>query len=186
MNAAQKACRSLDCEVSTALYNIGLGVAYSLFDNVVLQTDGILWELFGRDSREWNDVEEFFENWVIENGVTDTSYFYLGQLTGDVLQTVYVIKNLPKLISKAGNKLAGLMAGGGSYGLAMAGAGAGGTVGSIAAEVNQAIANDVVSKHSGTGQFYKGRININGTEIEYTSFGVKDGLINVGTYYPVQ
>lgn len=53
-------------------------------------------------------------------------------------------------------------------------------------EVNQAIANDVVSKHSGTGQFYKGRININGTEIEYTSFSVKDGLINAGTYYPVQ
>lgn len=52
-------------------------------------------------------------------------------------------------------------------------------------EVNQAIANDVVTKHSGTGQFYKGRIVVKGTEIEYTSFCLKDGMIHIGTYYPV-
>ncbi len=53
-------------------------------------------------------------------------------------------------------------------------------------DVNQAIANDVTTKHSGIGQFYKGQININGVTIEYTSYGVENGLINVGTYYPVQ
>ena len=53
-------------------------------------------------------------------------------------------------------------------------------------EVNQAIAKDVVTKNPGTGQFYKGKLNVNGITIEYTSYGVKDGLINVGTYYPVQ
>ena len=53
-------------------------------------------------------------------------------------------------------------------------------------EVNQAIAKDVVTKNPETGQFYKGQLDVNGVTIEYTSYGVKDGLINVGTYYPVQ
>lgn len=53
-------------------------------------------------------------------------------------------------------------------------------------DVNQAIANDVVIKNTGVNQFYKGQIEVNGIIIEYTSYGVKDGLINVGTYYPVQ
>ena len=53
-------------------------------------------------------------------------------------------------------------------------------------EVNQTIAKDVVTKNHGTGQFYKGKLDVNGVTIEYTSYGVKDGLINVGTYYPVQ
>ncbi len=53
-------------------------------------------------------------------------------------------------------------------------------------EVNQAIAKDVVTKNPGTGQFYKGQLDVNGVTIEYTSYGVKEGLINVGTYYPVQ
>ena len=51
-------------------------------------------------------------------------------------------------------------------------------------EVNQAIANDVVSKNLGAGQFYKGQVNVNGVNIEYTSYGVEDGVINIGTYYP--
>ena len=53
-------------------------------------------------------------------------------------------------------------------------------------EVNQAIAKDVVTKNPGIGQFYKGQLDVNSATIEYTSYGVKDGLINVGTYYPVQ
>ena len=51
-------------------------------------------------------------------------------------------------------------------------------------EVNKAIANDVVSKNPGTGQFYKGQVNVNGVNIEYTSYGVEDSVINIGTYYP--
>ena len=53
-------------------------------------------------------------------------------------------------------------------------------------EVNQAISKDVINHNVGTGKFYKGRISIKNIVIEYTSFGVKDGLINIGTYYPVQ
>lgn len=34
------------------------------------------------------------------------------------------------------------------------------------------------------GQFHKGQMVIEGN-IEYTSFGVSEGIINVGTYYPV-
>ena len=52
-------------------------------------------------------------------------------------------------------------------------------------EVNQMIAEDVITKNPGIGQFYKGKITINGVTIEYTSYGIEDGLINVGTYYPV-
>ena len=42
----------------------------------------------------------------------------------------------------------------------------------------------VITKNPGTGQFYKGQVNVNGVNIEYTSYGVKDGVINIGTYYP--
>lgn len=52
-------------------------------------------------------------------------------------------------------------------------------------EVNKAIADDVVTRNVGTKQFYKGQVKINGVTIEYTSYGVEDGRINVGTYYPV-
>ena len=52
-------------------------------------------------------------------------------------------------------------------------------------EVNQAIAKDIIAKNKRAGQFYKGRINIKGIEIEYTSYVVEDGFINIGTYYPV-
>jgi hypothetical protein len=50
-------------------------------------------------------------------------------------------------------------------------------------QVNQAIANEVSRIHPGTGRFHKGQITINGTRFEYTSFGVSDGVINIGTYY---
>ncbi len=53
-------------------------------------------------------------------------------------------------------------------------------------EVNQAIANDVVTKNLEIGQFYKGHVEVDGIIIEYTSYGVKDGVINIGTYFPVK
>lgn len=52
-------------------------------------------------------------------------------------------------------------------------------------EVNKIIAQDVVDKNLKIGQFYKGQVSINGITIEYTSFGLKDGMINIGTYYPI-
>ncbi len=52
-------------------------------------------------------------------------------------------------------------------------------------QVNEALANEVAKVHPGTGQFYKGQVSIGGITIEYTSFGVSDGVINIGTYYPV-
>ena len=52
--------------------------------------------------------------------------------------------------------------------------------------VNETLANEVSKVHPGTGQFYKGQIVINGITIEYTSYGVSDGVINIGTYYPVK
>lgn len=52
-------------------------------------------------------------------------------------------------------------------------------------EVNKIIAQDVVDKNLNIGQFYKGQVNINGITIEYTSFGLKDGMVNIGTYYPI-
>ena len=51
--------------------------------------------------------------------------------------------------------------------------------------VNQALAKEVSRIHPGTGQFYKGQIVVDGITIEYTSYGVRDGVINIGTYYPL-
>lgn len=51
-------------------------------------------------------------------------------------------------------------------------------------KVNQAIAKDVANIHPGTGKFYRGQINIDGISIEYTSYGVQEDMINIGTYYP--
>ena len=52
--------------------------------------------------------------------------------------------------------------------------------------VNQALANEVSVLNLGTGQFHKGQIIVDGITIEYTSYGVSEGIINVGTYYPLQ
>lgn len=51
--------------------------------------------------------------------------------------------------------------------------------------VNSELA-DVVSKlNLKKGQFYKGRVNIDGINIEFTSYGVSDSITNIGTYYPI-
>ena len=52
--------------------------------------------------------------------------------------------------------------------------------------VNQALANEVSTLNLRIGQFYKGQIVVDGVTIEYTSYGVSDGKINVGTYYPLE
>ena len=52
-------------------------------------------------------------------------------------------------------------------------------------KVNQAIAQDVSKIHPGINQFYKGQITVDFITIEYTSFGVSEEIINVGTYYPI-
>ena len=52
--------------------------------------------------------------------------------------------------------------------------------------VNQALANKVSTLNLTTGQFHKGQIVVDGVTIEYTSYGVSDGIINVGTYYPLE
>ena len=52
--------------------------------------------------------------------------------------------------------------------------------------VNQALANEVSTLNLSTGQFYKGQIVVNGITIEYTSYGVSDEIINIGTYYPLE
>ena len=51
--------------------------------------------------------------------------------------------------------------------------------------VNQALANEVSTLKLNVGQFYKGHIVIEGITFEYTSFGVSEGIVNVGTYYPL-
>ncbi|GAC44481.1 outer membrane protein, partial [Paenibacillus popilliae ATCC 14706] len=50
--------------------------------------------------------------------------------------------------------------------------------------VNRTIANDVVKQNLRKGQFNKGTVIVNGKPIEYTSYGLGNGKINIGTYYP--
>ena len=52
--------------------------------------------------------------------------------------------------------------------------------------VNQALATEVSTLNLRTGQFHKEQIIVDGITIEYTSYGVAEGIINVGTYYPLQ
>ena len=52
--------------------------------------------------------------------------------------------------------------------------------------VNQALANEVSTLNLGAGQFHKGQIIVDGITIEYTSYGVTEGIISVETYYPLQ
>ena len=49
-------------------------------------------------------------------------------------------------------------------------------------QVNSAIANNLPDLRP--GEFYKGTVNINGVTIEYTSYGLTECKVNVGTYYP--
>lgn len=53
-------------------------------------------------------------------------------------------------------------------------------------DVNRDIASDVIMHNSNVGQFYKCQIYFSGYTIEYTSFGTKQGVVNVGTYYILQ
>ena len=51
--------------------------------------------------------------------------------------------------------------------------------------VNQALANEVSTLNLNAGQFHKGQIVVDGITIEYTSYCVSNGIINIGTYYPL-
>ena len=51
--------------------------------------------------------------------------------------------------------------------------------------VNEAIANKVSTIKLGVGEFFKGQIVADGITIEFTSYGVSEGIINVGTYYTI-
>lgn len=51
--------------------------------------------------------------------------------------------------------------------------------------VNQTIADEASKLNLSKGEFYKGQIVVDGITIEFTSYGLGDGAINVGTYYPI-
>ena len=53
-------------------------------------------------------------------------------------------------------------------------------------DVNQAIAKEVAAKKLRKAEFCKCRIIVHGVTIEYTSFGLGDGVVKVGTYYIVK
>lgn len=52
-------------------------------------------------------------------------------------------------------------------------------------QVNDAIAKEVAELNLKAGQFHKGRVEIDGYTIEYTSYGLSEGTVNVGTYYTI-
>ena len=128
MSWARDACQSLECELATAEYDILLGMGFALIDNIILQLVTFIWELgSGWDSYDSNKFRQDMEDWVIENGVTDTTYFYLGQIISDALQAYFAVKQIPKLVKKIGpmlTKLSSILAGasgGGGMQLAFAG-----------------------------------------------------------------
>ena len=101
MNTAQELCQTLDCELGTAV-----------IDNMILQPETFMLELLDPC---WNSTNsEIYrhniEHWVIENGVTDATYFYLGQLISDALQVLIAVKQIPKIIRRLGPALANMAA----------------------------------------------------------------------------
>lgn len=80
------------------------------------------------DASDSKRFRQEIEDWVIENGVTDTTYFYLGQLISDALQVIITAQQILKIIKNLGPALARLSAilsgGGGGLQLAAAGVGA--------------------------------------------------------------
>ena len=50
--------------------------------------------------------------------------------------------------------------------------------------VNNTVASNVIKQNLGKGRFYKGTVTVDGKTIEYTSYGLGDGKVNIGTYYP--
>ena len=52
-------------------------------------------------------------------------------------------------------------------------------------KVNQALANKVSKLKLSQGEFFKGQIEVDGITIEFTSYGLSDNTINIGTYYPI-
>ncbi len=48
------------------------------------------------------------------------------------------------------------------------------------------LADEVSTINLSVGQFHKGQIVVDGITIEYTSYGVPKGVVNVGTYYPLK
>jgi hypothetical protein len=51
--------------------------------------------------------------------------------------------------------------------------------------VNKALAADISKAQIGVGQSRTGQIVVNGVTVEYKAYGVKDGVVNIGTYYPI-
>lgn len=53
-------------------------------------------------------------------------------------------------------------------------------------DLEKFLANEVVKKHPGTGKFKKFTTFYKKQKIEYTSYGVEDEVIKIGTYYIVE
>ena len=144
---AKESCETLDCELVTVAYNILLGAGFALVENALniifsMKELGSQW-----DSSDSDYYQKLMEDWVLENGVTDTTYFYLGQLVSDALQTYFAVKAIPKLLTKIGpalTKLAGILGGGSGGGMVPALVGVGEYASQIgmSAEIAETLVNE--------------------------------------------
>ena len=144
---AKESCETLDCELVTVAYNILLGAGFALVENALniifsMKELGSQW-----DSSDSDYYQKLMEDWVLENGVTDTTYFYLGQLVSDALQTYFAVKAIPKLLTKIGpalTKLAGILGGGSGGGMVPALVGVGEYASQIgmSAEIAETLINE--------------------------------------------
>ena len=144
---AKESCETLDCELVTVAYNILLGAGFALVENALniifsMKELGSQW-----DSSDSDYYQKLMEDWVLENGVTDTTYFYLGQLVSDALQAYFAVKAIPKLLTKIGpalTKLAGILGGGSGGGMVPALVGVGEYASQIgmSAEIAETLVNE--------------------------------------------
>jgi len=48
------------------------------------------------------------------------------------------------------------------------------------------LTDEVSTINLSVGQFHKGQIVVDGITIECTAYGVSEGVVNIGTYYPLK
>lgn len=126
MNKARDLNQNYNCEIQQDVYDVELGIIYSIFDNLVFQSGTWLAEMAGKSTKEKSrQFRQDVEEWMLENAVTDPVNFYAGKIIGDAFLTASGIAAAGAAIEALGKGVTsfvgGMAGGGGSFTLSAGG-----------------------------------------------------------------
>lgn len=126
MNKARDLNQNYNCEIQQDVYDVELGIIYSIFDNLVFQSGTWLAEMAGKSTKEKSrQFRQDVEEWMLENAVTDPVNFYAGKIIGDAFLTASGIAAAGAAIEALGKGVTsfvgGMAGGGGSFTLSVGG-----------------------------------------------------------------